>query len=382
MDNEIQGVILAVDDNPENLGLLFDYLDLAGFTVLLVQESPNAATHAEKHLPDLILLDVMMPGLNGFEVCRRLKENPATRDIPVIFMTALTDLDDKVKGFEVGGVDYVTKPIQYKEVLARVKTHMTIRKLQKQLEEKNKRLERQGEELKGLNASKDRFFSILSHDLRAPFTGLCGMTDIMLEYFDDYQPSEIKESLQKFKKTTDNLYSLIENLLTWSGIQSGKIDFMPQLFPLLGQVTNVLQLFNSNAEQKQIRLENRLGSEYPVYADVKMLDTVLRNLVSNALKFTHPEGSISVSAVPEDTMLKISVIDTGIGIDPKYQERLFRIDAEFKRPGTANERGTGLGLVLCKEFVEQHGGRLWVESEAGKGSVFNFTLPTEAGDAS
>jgi signal transduction histidine kinase len=378
----MQGVILAIDDNPENLGLLFDYLDLAGFTVLLVQESHYAVKHAEKNLPDLILLDIMMPGMNGFEVCRLLKENPATQDIPIIFMTALSDLEDKVKGFEIGGVDYITKPIQYKEVLARVKTHMTIRKLQKQLEEKNQRLETQGEELKALNASKDRFFSILSHDLRAPFTGLCGMTDMLIDYFDEYTPEEIQASLHKFKKTTDNLFSLIENLLTWSGIQSGKIDFMPQKIPMTDQVINVLQLFSSNAEQKQIRLENKLEQRYSVHADVKMLDTVLRNLVSNALKFTHPEGSIVVSAVPEDTMLKVSVADTGIGIDPKFHDRLFRIDAEFKRPGTANERGTGLGLVLCKEFVEQHGGRLWVESTAGEGSVFNFTLPLEAGDAS
>ena len=382
MIDETQGVVLAIDDNPENLGLLFDYLNLAGFTVLLVQESQNAVNHAEKNLPDLILLDVMMPGLNGFEVCRLLKENPKTRNIPVIFMTALTELDDKIRGFDAGGVDYVTKPIQCKEVLARVKTHMTIRKLQKQLEEKNKRLETQQEELSALNASKDRFFSIISHDLRAPFTGLCGMTDMLLEHFDDYQPPEIKESLEKFKKTTDNLYSLIENLLTWSRIQSGRIDFMPQTFPLTTVITNVLQLFSSNAEQKRIRLENLLKEPYSVYADAKMLDTVLRNLISNALKFTHSEGNISVSARPEGRMLKISVADTGIGIAPKHHQKLFRIDTEYKRPGTAKERGTGLGLVLCKEFVELHGGRLWVESESGEGSVFNFTIPIESEDAS
>ncbi|MCP4406094.1 MAG: response regulator [bacterium] len=381
MDDETQSVILAVDDNPQNLGLLFNYLDLAGFTVLLVRESQSVVGHVEENLPDLILLDIMMPGLNGFEVCRLLKENSKTRDIPVIFMTARSGVEDKVRGFEVGGVDFVTKPIQYKEVLARVKTHITIRKLQKQLEEKNDCLEKQREEFSKLNASKDRFFSILSHDLRAPFTGLCGMTEILIEHFNEYQPSEVKKSLQKFKKTTDNLYSLIENLLTWSGIQSGKIDFKPQMIPLIGSFANLLQLFSSNAEQKQIHLKNSLEKPFSVYADVRMLDTVLRNLMSNALKFTHPEGSITISAVQEDRMLRISVADTGLGIDPKYHDKLFRIDTEYKCPGTAGEHGTGLGLVLCKEFVEQQGGTIRIESTVGVGSVFSFTLPMEAGDA-
>ncbi len=382
MDDETQSVILAVDDNPQNLGLLFNYLDLAGFTVLLVQESQSVVGHAEENLPDLILLDIMMPGLDGFEVCRLLKENSKTRDIPVIFMTARSGVEDKVRGFEVGGVDFVTKPIQYKEVLARVKTHITIRKLQKQLEEKNDCLEKQREEFSKLNASKDRFFSILSHDLRAPFTGLCDMTEMLIEHFDEYQPSEMKESLQKFKKTINTLYSLIGNLLTWSGIQNGKIYFIPQTIPLLVSFASLLQLFSPNAEQKQIHLKNSLEKPFSVYADVKMLDTVLRNLMSNALKFTHPEGSITISAVQEDRMLRISVADTGLGIDPKYHEKLFRIDAEYKRPGTAGERGTGLGLVLCKEFVEQQGGTIRIESTVGVGSVFSFTLPMEAGDAS
>ena len=374
MDYE-HGVILAVDDTPENLGLLFEYLDQAGFTVLLVQNGENALKQAEQNLPDLILLDIMMPGLNGFEVCQLLKKNAKTRGIPVIFMTALNDPEDKIKGFELGGVDYITKPIQYREVLARVKTHLTLRRLQQELEEKNRHLERQGEQLQELNASKDRFFSILSHDLRSPFNGLCGITEILLDHFDDFPPEKIKDFLGRLKESTDMLYALLENLLTWSRVQAGRLDYFPQQLEIHELIRNTVQLFSPNAEQKQISLVNTVKE--PVYAvgDGKMIDTVIRNLLSNAIKFTHPGGKVHISAQQDETQLTVSVSDSGIGIDKDHQPRLFRIDESFKRLGTAEERGTGLGLILCKEFIEQHHGTIWVESESGKGSTFRFTLP-------
>jgi signal transduction histidine kinase len=389
VDNTNKGVVLAVDDTPENLGILFDYLDQSGFTVLLVQNGENALKQAEENLPDLILLDIMMPDLDGFEVCRRLKANELTRDIPVIFMTALSDTGDKVRGFEAGGVDYITKPLQHEEVLERVRTHTTIRQLQRELQEtntilqqyvellaeKNTELDEKNAQLEEVNASKDRFFSIISHDLRSPFVGLLGLTQIISEQFENYSREQLHTIITKLYKSTENLYALIENLLTWSRLQRGAIEWRPQAVNLQNAVERTMRLLASNAEQKEIELRNTIAGGMTGYADVKMLDTVIRNLLSNALKFTHPGGSVTISAKEHEELLTVSVADTGIGIGQKYLPKLFRIDSKFTRSGTAKERGTGLGLILCKEFVERNGGTIWVESEADKGTTFYFTFP-------
>lgn len=390
MDTTNRGVILAVDDTPENLGVLFDYLDQFGFTVLLVQNGVNALKQAEESLPDLILLDIMMPDLNGFEVCERLKANEITKDIPVIFMTALSDTVDKVRGFAVGGVDYITKPLQHEEVVERVRTHTTIRRLQRELlekntilqqyvellAEKNTELDEKNAQLEEVNASKDRFFSIISHDLRSPFVGLLGLTQLISEEFENYSREKIHSIITKLYKSTENLYALIENLLTWSRLQRGMIECQPQPIIMRTAVQRTMAVLTSNAEQKDIELRNVIAPEAVGYMDMKMLDTVLRNLISNALKFTRSNGSITVSAEEHDGMLTIAVADTGIGLGPEHVPKLFQIDSKFTRTGTANERGTGLGLILCKEFVERNGGTIRVESEEGVGTTFFFTAPT------
>lgn len=381
---ESKGVILAVDDNPEHLDVLFEYLAQAGVTVLLAQNGESALKTAEDSVPDLILLDVMMPGCSGFEVCRRLKTNETTKDIPVIFMTVLSDTRDKLKGFEVGGVDYITKPFEHKEVLARVKAHLTIRNLQQELREKNVALEQyvtllaeRNEQLEEVNASKDRFFSIIAHDLRDPFTGLLGLSQVITEEFERYPPQKIKEMIMTLRGMSETLYALLDNLLTWSRVQRGMIEYHPQTIDVQKVVTRNVAIFTSNAEQKQITLSTAIQEWTTAYADKKMVDTIIRNLLSNALKFTHSGGNIEVSATQNGNYVTVSVADTGIGIDEKHIPKLFRIDAQYKRIGTANEKGTGLGLILCQEFVERNGGKIWAESTVNKGTTFRFTLPQE-----
>lgn len=381
---ESKGVILAVDDNPEHLDVLFEYLAQAGVTVLLAQNGESALKTAEDSVPDLILLDVMMPGCSGFEVCRRLKTNETTKDIPVIFMTVLSDTRDKLKGFEVGGVDYITKPFEHKEVLARVKAHLTIRNLQQELREKNVALEQyvtllaeRNEQLEEVNASKDRFFSIIAHDLRDPFTGLLGLSQVITEEFERYPPQKIKEMIMTLRGMSETLYALLDNLLTWSRVQRGMIEYHPQTIDVQKVVTRNVAIFTSNAEQKQITLSTAIQEWTTAYADKKMVDTIIRNLLSNALKFTHSGGNIEVSATQNGNYVTVSVADTGIGIDEKHIPKLFRIDAQYKRIGTANEKGTGLGLILCQEFVERNGGKIWAESTVEKGTTFRFTLPQE-----
>lgn len=374
-----QGVILVVDDTPENLGVLFNYLDRRGFTVLLLQNGENALKQAENMRPDLILLDVMMPELNGFDVCQRLKAQETTRDIPVIFMTALSETVNKVKGFEVGGVDYITKPIHCEEVEARIKTHLMLRQLQRDLQEKNAALSEKNAQLQAANASKDRFFSIISHDLRAPFIGLLSLTQTIAQEFESYPKENLKPLLVKLWKTAETFYTLLENLLTWSRSQLGVIEYQPHLLNIRESILRNLRIFESPAQEKQIRLEMTVTETTPVYADEKMIDTVIRNLLSNALKFTHPGGTISIAASQDGQTATVTINDTGVGIAAANLCRLFRIDSHYKREGTANEQGTGLGLVLCKEFIEKNRGTIGVESKVGTGSKFWFTLPQKAG---
>lgn len=381
-------LILLVDDHPKNLQLLGSFLEGAYKTAVAVNGA-EALEFVKKKFPDLILLDITMPEMDGLEVCQHLKAFPETQDIPVIFLTARTKTDDVVKGFEVGAVDYITKPFQQKEIMARINTHLTIHNLQKRVKEQNLQLQQEiterkqmeeqikqaKEELEKLNANKDKFFSIIAHDLRGPLGSLHGLAEILVENIESYSKDKLIRFLTTQRDAAKNLLALLENLLTWSRIQRDMIQFSPQQIDVGDMITQNIALFTPNAGQKQITLKRSIPKQVFVYGDQSMINTVVRNLISNALKFTDSGGTITVSVRQDEMTVEVSVSDTGIGIDAKHVPQLFQIDAKYQRKGTANEQGTGLGLILCKEFVERHGGKLWVESEVGKGTTFTFTLP-------
>lgn len=309
----------------------------------------------------------MIPGIDGFETCRVLKKNNATKNIPVIFMTALSDTVDKVKGFAAGGVDYITKPFQFEEVLARVNAHLTIQRLQKQLQQQKKQLEE-------LNASKDMFFSILAHDLKSPMVVFLSYANL-LDKIDSMKKSEFKVFTTKLQDTAGNLFALLENLLTWSTVQHGLIQYAPIQMNISSVIDENIKLMTPKASQKYVQFNNLVQEEIQVFADKNMLSTIIRNLLSNAVKFSHPGGTVKVSAVPDDDSVQICVSDEGVGIDKKNLSNLFRIDVRTKQPGTADEKGTGLGLILCREFAEKMGGSIEVESEELKGTTVRFSIP-------
>jgi signal transduction histidine kinase len=283
---------------------------------------------------------------------------------------------------------YIAKPWENTDLILTVKEAIRRYFQDKQLEEQNailqnmnKILEQQVKErtaeLEQANISKDKFFSIIAHDLRTPFTGLMGLTQIFSESIGDFTQEEIKEGLDSLQKTAKTVYALLENLLTWSRLQRGIMEYFPQEIFLNEVVEYNFSLIAATAEQKQITLRKLVPENTFAYADQDMIHTVLRNLISNAVKFTHFGGSIEVSATQVNEHVEIAVSDTGIGIDGKNIPKLFRIDVKYTREGTAEEQGTGLGLILCKELVEKNGGTIQVESEVGKGTTFKFTLPKE-----
>jgi PAS domain S-box-containing protein len=234
-------------------------------------------------------------------------------------------------------------------------------------------------QLKELNASKDSFFSIIAHDLRGPLSSLRALIQSTAENLDSLRPDELEKLVRLERRATENLCNLLENLLTWARIQKGVIEYHPQKIDMQYIVARNMKLLMPNAEHKQITLRSSVRKETWVYGDLHMVEILIRNLISNALKFTKAGGTVVVSATQHEQYVEISVSDTGIGIPEKSLPKLFRIDTKYKRLGTNREPGTGLGLILCKEFVEKLGGRIWVESEEGKGTTFRFTLPKNKG---
>jgi len=236
------------------------------------------------------------------------------------------------------------------------------------------------EELKLLNAAKDKFFSIISHDLRNPFNSLLGLTEYIAHSYDEMTPLEIKSSVSNVYNSSKQVYNLILNLLEWSMMQSGRLKVNKNIINLADLGTEVLNLYAENAAHKQLKLINNMEQDILIYADKYMIDTIIRNFVSNSVKFTRPGGQITIKGVINGDNAEVSVTDTGIGISTEDQKNLFRIDEQTRHDGTANEKGTGLGLILCKEFIEKNNGVLWVESEEEKGSRFSFTVPRYLGN--
>lgn len=567
--------IVVVDDTTDSLELLTQLLLLRGYQIHPFTNGTTALQEIPAILPDLILLDIMMPDIDGFEVCQQLKADDATRDIPIIFISALNETLDKVKAFKAGGIDYISKPFQSDEVLARVSTHLNLRRSQFRLQTQNARLSQEiqdrkvveralqqrnrdllllnrasqmfssslefervietildevqqlldvysisiwltigdtgelvcrqakgpgsegivgvrlqpgqgitgwaaqqdesqviddtwederhqthvdkksgtpirsmlsiplrmqgdvigvlnlvdlrvghfsrddllllepiaasaanavanarlystaqqeiaerkraeealrkvNEELKRVNDSKDKFFSIISHDLRSPFNTLLGFAQLLSQNLERYTPEKLRNHVEKLRASAERLYALLENLLTWSRIQRGVMEHEPHEIDLYEIADDNVALFWSKSQQKQVTLHNMVPERMVAYADPNMVDTVVRNLISNALKFTRPGDRITIAARPRETMLEMSVADTGLGISDEGQAQLFRIDMQYTTPGIDGEKGTGLGLILCRDLVIRNGGQIAVESQPGAGTTFRFTLPAAA----
>lgn len=564
--------IFIVDDTPESLEMLAQLLIIKGYRVQPFISGKMALDAIRRHHPELVLLDIMMPDMDGYEVCRQLKADDATRHIPVIFISALNEAIDKVKAFDIGGIDYVTKPFQMEEVLARVGTHLSLRESRKHLEAQNRQLHQEiserkqteealhqrnqellllnrvgqmfsssleleqvletildelqrllkafsisiwlleqetgelvcrqakgpgsdgvvnwrlavgqgitgwvaqhgesliiedtwaderhfknvdkttglairsmlslplrskgevmgvlslvdlrvghfthndllllepiaataasaienarlyttaqqeiaerkraeealrhlNQELKHANDSKDKFFSIISHDLRGPFNTLLGFAQLLSDHLERYSPERIKEYVDKLRNSAERLYALLENLLTWSRLQRGVMGYDPEQIDLQEIAEDNVDLYRSKAQEKQVTLTSSVPPDTKVYADYNMINTVVRNLISNALKFTETGDAIVISAWEDRHSFQLAIADTGIGISEDGKTKLFRIDTQYTNPGTAGEKGTGLGLSLCKELIELNGGTIWVESEVDKGTTFRFSLP-------
>lgn len=362
--------ILIVDDNKRNLQVLGNILYEQKYKVAMAMDGPTALKLTEKINPDLIILDIMMPGMDGFEVCSILKANTSTKGIPILFLTAKVDIEDIVKGFKLGGADYVNKPFKKEELLARISNQI-------ELVISKKKIEEQAIELQATNKFKSKLFSIIGHDLRGSISSLNMTLDLILNGHVKCSDDDFLEIIGKLLITTSESYSLLDNLLYWGKSGSGNQELRKEKIDINLMANQTINLFQLNLQNKEITVKNKLTDDAVVFADLLMIQIIFRNLFSNAIKFTNKNGSITISSKEIDGKNFVSIEDTGVGIPKENLNKLFDNNGQIQTKGTNNEKGSGLGLILCKDFTEKNGGELSVKSEFGKGSKFTFSLPID-----
>lgn len=363
--------ILIVDDVMSNVLLLKVLLTNEKFAIATASNGRQALEQVEKENPDLVLLDVMMPDMSGFEVAQHLKSNPNTADIPIIFLTALNSTADIVKGFQVGANDFISKPFNEEELIIRVTHQISLVAAKRLILSKT-------EELQRTIAGRDKLYSVIAHDLRSPMGSIKMVLNMLiLNLPSEKIGAEMYELLTMANQTTEDVFSLLDNLLKWTKSQIGKLNVVYQDVDLVEVTDGVIEIFSMVASLKKIRIHEMKPEKMMVNADIDMLKTVVRNLLSNAIKFSKENSEVLVKMEEVDGMAVVSVQDYGCGISEEGQKKLLHTDTHFSTFGTNNEEGSGLGLLLCKDFVVKNGGKLWFTSKEGEGSIFSFSIPVK-----
>ena len=374
--NPAEYKILVVDDVQSNVLLLKALLGREGFNIVYAMNGAEALEKVKIEHPDLVLLDVMMPDMDGFEVAGRLKVEPEQAEIPIIFLTALNDSASVVKGFQLGANDFISKPFRREELLIRVEHQLS-------LVDARRIILRQTEELRKTIAGRDKLYSVIAHDLRSPMASIKMLCKtIMMSIVPKPVPKDVFEMLEMTNRTAEEVFSLLDNLLKWTKSQLGKLSNVPQSVDVVGLVEGVIEVFNPIAESKSIVLALNSSVEFVnVIVDIEMIKSVVRNLLSNAIKFSHKDTTITIQVeirnIPDssDQEVVITVCDKGCGIKEEDQPKLLNEATHFTTFGTNSEEGSGLGLLLCKDFVSKNHGKLWFTSQEGVGSNFSFSLP-------
>ncbi|MGE9289757.1 MAG: hybrid sensor histidine kinase/response regulator, partial [Puniceicoccales bacterium] len=362
-----------VDDQPRNLQLLGNALFKNGYDVALACSGSEALELIGESPPDLVLLDVMMPEMDGFEVCRRLKESQIAPDLEVIFVTAKTQKEDILQGFTVGGVDYITKPIQIPEVLARVKSQVSLKFAKDELRSINRKLSRVIE-------NQQRFLSILSHDVRAPLYGLNNLLSEALENEEELSQEDFVEMVKTCEDSSRRLSSFFEDALVWARNEAGGYEEKAVPFSLCDAYHSVRSLLLPLFDKKKVELVANIDAGAAVVCQSNAFATVLRNLLSNAVKYSDPGSRVTFIGESLEDSIRITIADEGVGMSALRIESLFDPEARKSTLGTGREKGAGVGLILCQSLIESMGGKLSVESEEGRGSRFSFEVNRFRGD--
>ena len=361
------GRVLLVDDTIENLQILTVLLETAGYQVACAANGKTALMICSNKPPELILLDIRMPEMDGYEVCNQLKSNELTRHIPIIFISALDDVEDKLKGFEAGAVDYITKPFQESEVLARVSSHINLFRTQRELGQANIKLQ-------ALDKMKAMFIATMSHELRTPLNAIISFSSIMLQDIIGDINEQQRDSLERMQRAGNHLLELITDVIDISKIEAGRIDLCPKQVSLHELVDEAMDSVRLQAENKNLQLEVEATSWPTTYTDSRRLLQCLTNLLSNAVKYSE-RGRVLLEVTSDADKVYFKVQDTGIGIPEQDIAKLFKAFERLESHLYAKTSGTGLGLYLSRKIaVELLQGDIEVESVAEEGSIFTLSV--------
>ena len=363
---ESRSNVLIVDDLVENLRLLTRILRDHDYEVRAVSSGKQAQKTIERELPDLILLDINMPEMSGYELCAWLRSNRQTKDIPVIFLTALSEVEDKVKAFAIGGMDYITKPYQVEEVLARVRLHLALRKANQELAESYR-------ELKELETQRDDLVHMLVHDMRTPLMVIEGA--MYLLGMENAESAASNRNLRAAERSVRFLSRLANDMLDVSRLEEGNLPLSLEECDLSGVATEVVEHLNSLEPEERLTVES--GGPARVVCDEQVIRRILENLVSNAIKHTPGSDPVTVRVTGSDERLRVEVQDQGSGIPPELRDRIFEKFVTAGGPRLKRSHSAGVGLSFCKLAVEAHRGTIGVACPDSGGSVFWFELPRE-----
>ena len=360
--------ILIVDDVVSNVLLLKILLTNEKFQVCTANNGTSCIEMARKEHPDLILLDVMMPDMNGFDTATVLKKEEGTKDIPIIFLTALNTPQDLVHGFQVGASDFLTKPFNKEELVMRVTQQIS-------LVAAKRIIEKQNAELRATLTNRDKMYSVIAHDLRSPMASIRMVLNLVVaSATPETVGPELYTLLDQANRESEEVHDLLDNLLKWTKSQTGRLSVVKQDLDLNDIIPGVVEIFEAIAYTKRIKLDlQKTDSPLMVNADNDMLKTVVRNFLSNAIKFSPEDSSIEIIMATEGEMAKVSVRDHGVGIAADRLENIFHKGETTY--GTGGEEGSGLGLQLCQDFARKNGGDCTVESVEGQGSTFSVFIP-------
>lgn len=353
--------VIVIDDNTVSLVLIAKILNNAGYKAVVTDDAINAVEKIRLEKPSLIILDIEMPEISGFELCRKIKTQDDLKEIPVIFLTANQETDTMVEGFQSGGVDFITKPFRKEELYVRVRNHIELAESRKTIIEMNK--------------SRDKLYSIIAHDIRSPLAGILQTIDAIDQGFFDPSSELFREIIRDLKNRTNETNTLLNSLLQWTRMQDKSVALNPKMNNLYEVIKSCISLLELNAREKNITLELKLKKNYEAYCDEVSTHTVFRNLINNAIKFTPENGKVTINGKSGIRYMEITVADTGVGMSEEVINKIIVENEHYTSFGTHNEKGTGLGLMIVKNFVQRNKGIFKIESEVGVGSRFTVSLP-------
>lgn len=360
--------ILVAEDNPIHSLILENILRMQGYGVLLADSFDKAFSILSKDHVDLILMDVIMGDMSGFDIVKTIMETPEYQDIPVIFITSLDSTEDIIRGFDAGAVDYIRKPFEPQILLRRVRQQINLLYQRKIIEAQKKSLE-------AAIASRDQIYAIISHDLRTPIASLKMILNILSLQEVHKDQESLRQMVYSGNDIAEQLFSLLDNLLKWTKSRLGMLSFVPQSVQFDEVIFGVVEVLRPTALLKDITIETCIESCITIYFDTDILKSVIRNLLINALKFSHKGSSVKILLYSEGSCAVMEVVDTGIGMDESIQKSIRESLPSGSRPGTANEQGSGLGLWIVKQFVQGKEGEFFFESVENQGSKFGLRIP-------